>query len=362
MKLSEIGEGGLLDLLTEWTGGASGAVRLGVGDDAALLDPTGSRQLVISTDAWIDGVHFSRDYLSADEIGHRVMAGSLSDLAAMGADGLAAFVNVHAPPDTPVSFLRGVYQGMERVAGPTGVVIAGGDTVRGELAFDVTVVGTVEMGEAVRRDGAREGDVICVSGSLGGSEAGRRSLAGELDGPLPRALREEAESAHKLPRPRFDVAKMLTTLERRTVDVERERETVERVRPTAMMDLSDGLSGDLLRLCEASHVGCRLEGSQIPMSAAARRVSRLHCEREIDLALAGGEDFELLFTLRPEDVDLMHDAARKANLTVTSIGAITPFREGRRMVLPEGSTVELRDLGWDHFRESRTETPPRTGR
>jgi len=362
MKLSDLGETGLLDLFRDWTGGASGRVHLGVGDDGAILDPTGNEQVVISTDAWVEGVHFSREYLKPDEIGHRAMAGSLSDLAAMGARGIAAFVNLHAPPSESVVFVRGLYQGLDRVADSCGAVIAGGDTVRGEVALDLTVVGLVGLGKAIRRKGAQPGDILCVSGSLGAAEAGRRSLAGELEEPLPKALREEAETAHRLPRPRFDVSGLLTTLERRTVDVELERETVEPVRPTAMMDVSDGLSADLIRLCEASHVGCVLDEARIPVSPAARRVGRLAGGHESDLALGGGEDFELLFTWPAADAELLLETAQKRGIAISPIGSITPIRDGRVLRRADGKAEPMEAAGWDHFAGKTPRRPARGSR
>ena len=349
MNLSDLGESGLLDLLRDWTGGATGKVVLGPGDDAAILQPFGAREIVVSTDAYVEGVHFQRDYLAPDEIGHRIMTGALSDLAAMGAEGHAAFVNVHAPPETPVEFLRRVYLGLDRIADSCGVVIAGGDTVRGELAFDVTVVGSVEMGKAWRRDGAGVGDVICVSGELGASEMGRRLLAGEAKEALPAATRAQAEAAHRSPRPRFDVSRLLGGLERRTVDVEHRRESIEPVRPRAMIDISDGLGIDLLRLCEASHVGCRLEARQVPVHPAARRIARLRGLSEIDLVLSCGEDHELLFAVAPADVELVLDAAAKASIAIARIGTIVPVRDGLHLVTESGAQEPLAPRGWDHF-------------
>lgn len=358
MNLSELGENGLVELLKEWTGRSKARVRLGIGDDAAVLDPSGTEQIVVSTDAWVEGVHFSAAYLQADEIGHRAMAGSLSDLAAMGARGAAAFVSLHAPPETSVEFVRGIYLGLDRVAGSCGVAIAGGDSVRGELALDITVVGFVKLGGAIRRDGAKDGDRIYVTGELGLSEAGRRSLAGELTEPLPAGLRKVAESAHRSPSPRFDAARLLTSLQRRTADLQQQEEIVEPVRPTAMIDVSDGLAMDLGRLCEASHVGCRLEESRIPVGLAARRVARLAGQRETELALGGGDDFELLFTIAPRDEDVLLEAARAAQLPVAAIGTITSTRDGRYLVHDGGTMERLPQAGWDHFAASSGQTEP----
>jgi thiamine-monophosphate kinase len=349
MNLSDLGEQGLLELIRDWTGGASGRVLLGPGDDAALIDPPAGRELVVSTDAFVEGVHFSRAFLTPDEIGHRVMAGSLSDLAAMGAEGYAALVNLHAPPDTPVEFVRSVFLGMDRVADSCGVVIAGGDTVRGEFALGITVIGHVARGRAIRREGAKEDDVLCVSGELGRSETGRRLLAGEIEVPITLRSRRLAEAWFRQPRPRFDVSRLLVSLQRRTIDVDLEQEHTDLIPPTAMIDISDGLGIDLGRLCEASNVGCRLEERLVPVNSAAAELARRRQQPEIAAALSGGEDYELLFTMPPENVELLLGEAKAARITISPIGSITPAREGRILVRPDGETVPLRNTGWDHF-------------
>jgi thiamine-monophosphate kinase len=350
MRLADLGEAGLLDLVRDWTAGPRHGVVLGVGDDAAVLElPGHGAQVVVSTDTWHDEVHFSRRYLAPDEIGHRAMAGTLSDLAAMGAEGLAAFVSVSAPSDLKVKFLRGVYQGMDRVADSCGTAIAGGDTVRGELSLAITVVGSVPAGEAVCRDGARPGDILCVSGELGRSEAGRRLLSGEAEAGVPDRLRAVAEAGHRTPRPRFDVSRLLVGLERRIVDVDRRRETVERVPPSAMIDVSDGLAMDLRRLCVASGAGCRVEETRIPIDGAARRLARLAGEAEVTLALGGGEDYELLFAMPRGDVELLMAEAARRRVMVTPIGEVTTAAEGMRLVQEDGTERNLPDAGWDHF-------------
>jgi thiamine-monophosphate kinase len=249
-----------------------------------------------------------------------------------------------------VDFVRGVYQGMERIAGACGVGIAGGDTVKGELALGITAVGTVPRGRAVLRSGAKAGDAVLVSGELGRSEAGRLLLAGEVRETLPERLRVVAEAAHRSPRPRFDVSKLLVTLERRTVDAELRHETIESVRPTAMIDVSDGLALDLRRLCAESGVGCRIEEARIPVDGAARRIARSSGLPDTSLALGGGEDFELLFTMAAKDVALLLDVVAKARLDVTAIGQITRGSENLVLVGEDGTERPLPDLGWDHFR------------
>jgi thiamine-monophosphate kinase len=350
MKVSDLGEQALLELIREWTGGPSRGVLVGAGDDAAVLAASGEKEIVVSTDAYRLGVHFSADYFSPDHIGHRAMAGALSDLAAMGAEGVAAFVNLHVTPQTDIEYLRKIYQGMDRIADSCGVVIAGGDTVRGELALGITVIGLVPAGQAVLRSGAGEGDVICVTGELGKSEAGRAVLAGEFTGGMPAVMHDEAVAAHRTPRPRFDVSRLLMKLVRRTVDVELEHEEVSPVRPTAMIDVSDGLGIDLARLCEASGVGCRIEGERVPVSRAAKRVARAADCDPLELALGGGEDFELLFTMGPADVEVLFAEARKASLMITPIGVIVSRREGRVLMTESGVAMSWPQSGYDHFR------------
>jgi thiamine-monophosphate kinase len=332
MRLSDLGEGGLIDLIRDWTSNRPPVV-VGVGDDAAVLEIGGDRDLVISTDASVENVHFRTDVLAADEIGHRAMAAALSDLASMGATGIAAFVGLHAPPDATVEMVHGLYRGMERVAGPAGVQIAGGNTARGALSLDITVVGTVPRGRAVLRSGAREGDRLFVSGTLGKSEAGRRLLSGEAPA-VPEPGRGAAVTAHRAPLPRFDVAQLLMDLPRR---------------PTAMIDVSDGLAIDLRRLCEASGVGCSIDDARVPVDDAARRIARAEGRDPLSLALEGGEDYELLFTMGAEGVADLEEAARRAGLAVTAIGRIGPRGDGMTITRGDGSRRDLPLVGWDHF-------------
>jgi thiamine-monophosphate kinase len=333
MKLSDLGEVGLIDLIREWTTSRK-PVLVGIGDDAAVLEIGGDKDLVISTDVSVENVHFRTDVQPADEIGHRAMTGALSDLAAMGSTGIAAFVALHAPPDTEVDFIRELYRGMERVARPFGVQVAGGDTVSGPLALDITVVGSVPRGRAVLRSGASEGDRLFVSGELGRSEAGRRLRSGETASGVPARFRSTAESGHRAPQPRFDVAELLMRLPRR---------------PTAMIDVSDGLAIDLRRLCEASDVGCSVDAETVPVDDAARFIAEAEGRDPWTLALEGGEDWELLFAIGADGVRDLEEAARRAGLAVSAVGRIVPRRDGMTLTREDGSRRELPRSGWDHF-------------
>ncbi len=230
----------------------------------------------------------------------------------------------------------------------------GGDTVVGPLAIVVTVVGTVPRGGAWRRDGAQAGDVLFVSGELGKSEAGRLLLGDEAAFTLPGPMRQAAVRAHRNPVPRFDVVAHLRTLSTRRVDLERGVEEEIPARPTAMIDVSDGLGVDLARLCEASGVGCRVEETRIPVDGAARQISLEHGGRAIDLAISGGEDFELVFTMRPADQEILEASAKKRRLDVRAIGTITVREEGKLLVREGGATSPWPEKGFDHFRSDPT--------
>jgi thiamine-monophosphate kinase len=220
----------------------------------------------------------------------------------------------------------------------------------GPLAIAVTVVGTVPRGGAWRRDGARAGDVLFVSGDLGKSEAGRLILEGKAGVDLPGPMREKAVRAHRNPLPRFDVVEQLRALSTRRVDLERGVEEELPTPPTAMIDVSDGLGIDLARLCEASGVGCRVEESRIPVDGAARQIALERDGRAVDLAISGGEDFELVFTMRPENRDVLEASAKKRRLDVRAIGTFTHPEEGCVLVRAEGVTVPWPEKGFDHFR------------
>lgn len=334
MKLRDLGEGAFLERVRSWTATSNPELLLGVGDDAALLRTAASEDIVVSTDAFLEGVHFTRTSFSPEDIGHKAMAASLSDLAAMGARGSAAFVNLFTPADTDVEFLERMYRGMRRAADPWGVAIAGGDCVVGPLALGITVVGFAPHGEAIRRSGARPGDVIFVSGELGGSEAGRALLEGLQVHGLPETARNSAMKAHLQPRPRFDILRFV----------------LEVTRPTALIDVSDGLGLDLSRLCEASGCGCRVDLGRIPMAAAARAVDEARGNSPGTLALGGGEDFELLMTVPEKDAGRLERGATERGVEFRSIGVVTEKMADKRLVHDDGTEVDWPSTGFDHFR------------
>jgi thiamine-monophosphate kinase len=298
---------------------AGSTVLAGIGDDSAVLRWPPGRECLVTTDFSLEGIHFRREWHAAQSVGHRCLARGLSDIAAMGGDPVAAFLSLALPRELPQSWVRGFIRGLMALARKYGVTLAGGDTAaapHGILA-DIVVVGSVPRGEAVLRSGARVGDRIFVSGELGGSAA---ALVEMQRG---RKVNARAYGRHFYPEPRIEVGRVLR----------------EKKLASAMIDLSDGLSTDLAHICDESGVGAELEAVRIP------RVGKAAQEVSLELALHGGEDYELLFTAAARK----RVPARIAGVAVTEVGRITRAR-GMALLDQEGSGRRLEARGWEHFR------------
>jgi thiamine-monophosphate kinase len=294
------------------------AVVTGIGDDCAVLRLPPGHELLVTTDFTIEKVHFRRDWHRPDVVGRRCLARGLSDIAAMGGRPLAAFLSLALASDVPQKWVDRFLTGLLGLADEFKVPLAGGDTAESPAGIqaDIVVVGSVPRGKAVLRSGARPGDRIYVTGELGASAAALVRLAAERPmGPV--------AGAHFDPKPRLAVGEWLR----------------RRGLPSAMIDVSDGLSTDLEHLCQESHVGAEIEAGAIPLP----RVGRRKPETALELALHGGEDYELLFT-SSKDVP-----ARVAGVRVTRIGQITRVH-GMRLLDAEGRPRKLEARGWEHFR------------
>jgi thiamine-monophosphate kinase len=313
---------GEFDLIERYFSRGSGRrdVLLGVGDDAALLEVPPGRALVAAVDTLVEGRHFLPD-APPESVGHQALAVNLSDLAAMGADAAWALLSLSLP-ESDEAWLQSFAAGLYALAERHGVALVGGDTVRGPRVVTVTALGHVEPTHALRRDRARPGDVLFVSGWPGEAGAGLEALrSGTVrgdDDPLVRRYRY-AE-------PRLELGRAL------------------RGRASSAMDVSDGLFGDLQKLCKASEVGARLDLERLPVSAElARRHSSEHCERFV---LFGGDDYELLFTV-PAGRAGGFDAGAPAGVPVHRIGVIEAGAGVR--CERDGRVVDLRGGGYDHF-------------
>lgn len=311
-------------------------IRLGIGDDCALLRPRAGEELAVTTDLSIAGRHFRLEWHPPEVVGWRTLARGLSDLAAMGARPVAAFLSVGIPPNltespdpnrpgSTGSWLDSFLHGFFDLAELYGVPLAGGDLAEAPIALaDIILIGAVPHGKALLRSGARPGDLIYVTGSVGGAAAGLdmlRELAGpECPGPMPDEP-HDALAAQLRPRPRIQPG---LSLRRRRL-------------ATAAIDVSDGLSTDLAHLCEESAVSATIQAGRLPITARA----------SLEQALHGGEDYELLFTARPGT----RVPRSIAGVAVTQIGEITATKHGKpALMIANGETVEpLEPRGWEHF-------------
>lgn len=322
-------------LIGRETGGASpapaaGRVLLGVGDDAALLAPPPGAEVVATCDALVEGVHFRRAWSAPGDVGWKALAVNVSDLGAMGAQPLACLLTAALPADLPLRWLDGFYRGLAECAARYGCPLVGGDTVRSPagIALTVTAFGSVPAGAAVRRSGARAGDLLCVTGVLGSAAGGLAWLqAGRRLVPAARDL----VARHQRPAPPVAAGVAL-----READL-----------PTAMLDLSDGLASDLQRLRDAGGLGAEVDAARLPIADAARQAAARLGAEPVEWALHGGEDFELLFLVPPERFPEVPPILGPLGVTATIIGRIG----GRsvRLRRPDGRREPLRPRGFAHF-------------
>ncbi len=305
---------------------AGGGLRVGIGDDAAVVR-VGRGEWVITTDLLVEGAHFLPG-TSPRAVGWKALARSLSDCAAMGARPRYALAALALPPPTRHDWVKEFFSGLGQLAGRHGVRLAGGDLSRAnQVVADVQVIGEVARGRAVLRRGARPGDAIFVSGTLGLAGLGLAVLRGGLKPAAP--VMKQALRAHLYPQPRVGLGMALAG---RGV--------------TAMIDVSDGLSTDLHHLCEASGVGARIVAAKIPSVKLSAALARRLGTSGLKLALNSGEDYELLFALPKSRAARL--PKQVGGVKLTRIGEIT---RGRRVTMVEASGHEraLAARGWDHF-------------
>jgi thiamine-monophosphate kinase len=307
---------------------ARGAV-LGVGDDAAIVRARRGTELVATTDMLVAGRHFRHD-ADPEKLGRKSLAVNLSDMAAMGAVPRWATLAL-ALPRADGRWLAAFSRGFMRLARRHGVDLVGGDTTRGPLNICVQVAGEVPRGRALRRDGARAGDDVWVSGTLGDAALALAAMRGAVR-PAPRE-RRALQLKLDAPTPRVALGIALRGVARSAIDV------------------SDGLIADLGHICERSRVAAVVEFARVPASAAVKRHLGRTTAREA--LLAGGDDYELVFTARRAAREAIARISRRLNLKLSRIGRITRRRRGRPLVTvldPAGRPVRLRSQGFDHFR------------
>lgn len=321
---------GEFDLIAKFFGRPARRVALGIGDDCALLQPAVGQQLAVSCDTLIEGRHFLST-VDPQRLGHKALAVNLSDLAACGARPLACMLAL-AMPRVDELFLEGFSRGLYALADEHGVDLVGGDTTAGPLAMTITVFGEVPTGQALLRGGARPGDDLWVSGTLGDARLALEAFRGTVQ--LSGDAFEATRRAMECPVPRIALGQALRGV------------------ATAAIDVSDGLLGDLghiLRRSGASGapLGASIDTGVLPVSThlAAQATPWL-----LECALAGGDDYELCFTASPGRREAVAAAGRAAGVPVTCIGRID-IEAGVRLRAPNGAVLEHRFASFDHFRE-----------
>ncbi len=327
MKLNELGEFALIDRIRAQVKPGAGVLR-GIGDDAAQLELPVGEQLLTSTDLLIESCHFDFAWTTPADLGHKAVAVNLSDIAAMGGTPRYLYLGLACPGSAEVSAIEAFMTEALALAEAHGVTLVGGDTCRspGPWVVSVTVEGTAATGRAIGRDGARPGDVVVVSGSLGDSAL---ALAQLQRGQSPA---EFLARRHHRPEARVALGQALAA----TGCV------------SAMIDLSDGLSSDLGHILEASHVRARLDLAALPLSEPF--TAALQADPELlELALSGGEDYELLFTLAEADLPAVLDLGRQLNLPLTPVGVIQAGEPSLLLREASGAERSCQTRGFDHF-------------
>lgn len=340
----KLGELSLISAIRKRAGASvsAKALRLGIGDDCAILQPKAGTEIVVTTDLTLENVHFRRDWHPAEAVGHRCLARGLSDLAAMGATPLAAFLSFALPAELTrkrgrtASWMDRFLDGFFGLAALHGVPLAGGDLAQAPrisdgtslVAADILLLGSTPKGRALLRSTARAGDTIYVTGNLGGASA--ELLALERAPARFKGAVAQEEHPHLYPRPRVGVGQRL----------------LARKLATAAIDLSDGLSSDLLHLCEESGLQAEIDAEAIPVHVMAALAERAGWTNSaMALALHGGEDYELLFTASPKTrMPKVVDG-----VSIHAIGKMMPGRP--RITIRDGRRAEpLLPGGWQHFR------------
>jgi thiamine-monophosphate kinase len=330
VKVSDLTERALVARIQQRLPPAPSSVVVGIGDDAAVVEPERNRLEVLTVDAIIDGVHFDRRFTPPDAIGHRALAVNLSDLAAMGASPRLALLSFALPADLPCDDFDGIVGGVAALAAAHNVTVAGGNLTRtpGPLTIDITAIGTVKRRGILTRAGARAGDFVYVSGSLGAAAAGLQMLTRPDAAPAASCVER-----YLRPSPRVRTGLLLG----------RNRAA------SSCVDLSDGLGDGVARLAESSGVGITIDAATVPLDPDAQRWFELQGQDPVAAAIAGGDDYELLFTVRPRSRGRLKAALLHGGVPLTRIGVCTADA-ALALVSPGSDRPSALPAGFSHFR------------
>jgi thiamine-monophosphate kinase len=340
-EISDLGEFGLIGHLTKNIELQNASSIVGVGDDAAVIDHFG-KQTVITTDMLVEGIHFDLMYTPLKHLGYKSVVVNLSDLYAMNAEPTQITLSIAFSNRFSVEALDEFYEGVYAACARYGVDLIGGDTCSSQKGFiiSVTAIGEVTPDKYVKRSTARQGDLICCSGDLGAAYVGLLFLEREK-----KIYIESPQVQPDLEGESYVIGRLLKPEARKDII---EWLAEQEIMPGAMIDISDGLSSDLLHLCQQSRLGCVLYEEKIPIEEEMRRAA---FKFEIDptaCALSGGEDYELLFTISQSDYEKL-----VLNEQISVIGYMTEEAEGTKIITKGGSTHPITAQGWNAFKKTR---------
>lgn len=339
-EISNLGEFGLISRLTSDFPLKNSSSRLGVGDDAAIIEPDGEKEILVTTDLLLEGIHFDVRYVPLKHLGYKAAVVNFSDIYAMNGTPKQITVSIGVSSRFTVEHLDQIYSGIRLACETYGVDLVGGDTsasVTG-LVISITCLGEAAKGNSVKRSGAKETDLICVSGDLGAAYMGLQLLE--------RENKVAAESGDPNFQPDFAGKEYIL---QRQLKPEARKDIIEElhaagIKPTSMMDVSDGLSSELLHICKASDVGCRVYEDRIPIDYQTAVMAEELNMNLVTAAMNGGEDYELLFTVPLVDKDKIEKLPN-----VKMIGYITKPSLGAALVTRDGNEIPIRAQGWNAF-------------
>lgn len=335
--VSDLGEFGLIDKLTQSFAVKNQSTVKGIGDDGAILDYR-DKKVVVSTDLLTEGVHFNLMYVPLKHLGYKSVIVNLSDICAMNAAPKQITVSMALSGKFSVEALEELYEGIKLACDKYSIDLIGGDTTSSltGLTLSITVLGEGDESSLVYRNGAKPNDLLCVTGDLGGAYMGLQLLERE----------NEVFKIDKNMKPRFDgynyILQRQLKPEARTDMVEAFRKMG--LKPTSMIDISDGLSSEIMHLCKNSNTGCRIYEDKIPMDNQTKKMAEELNINPLVAALNGGEDYELLFTVSLDDYEKI-----KNDPDITILGHITNPEEGINLITTSGSAIEIKAQGWNHL-------------
>lgn len=340
MDLAQIGEFGLIERIRRRAGLSQPSIIMGIGDDTAAVSPSPQYISLVTQDLLIEGIHFDLSYFTPYNLGKKVLSVNLSDIAAMGGIPKYFLVSLGIPKHLSIQFIDDLYQGMMDLATVYDVSLIGGDTssCRRDLFINVTVIGEVFKEQLILRRGARSGDSIFVTGSLGDSSLGLRILQDHSSRDDRNKYKSSIEK-HLSPWPRIREGRLLA----------------ERRLASAMIDISDGLLSDLRHICVESRVGAILWLEKIPLSEEYREYFKSFAPQDNNeltrwkLALTGGEDYELIFTVPPKKRPVVEEFIHAGMLNATKIGEISQGKEGIKVTLGGDREIKFPREGYRHF-------------